>query len=386
MQKGLPILAIPLIIKIFGVSAYAEFILFYTLVQVYANFSSLAVPQVLISLWFRSSNRNELSTAIIALVVVLSVLFALPVILVLQLIGYFPGVSLSSLEFCSWIFAFSLVLNLNSIAVSLIRVRDRQRWFFFATLFGALFYLSLLLGLSNSKAPSLSSLVMVQMLGLMVTLLVMSFNERRAIIFLPFSRLLPQWRPILSQSMPLCIYTCITLYASSVDKWVIKYWFDVDFFNQYVLNAQLAYSIMLISTAFSLQAAPTVSRLVSAHDYEGLRAYESKMARLIAFGSILMAIAVAIYASLTGIHISWGYLWLVIGYIFEGQYNLKSMRLMAELQSLKIVLAVMVSSLALTVMLCLVALLGIMTAVYWCVPLGQLVAFSLARRALLRLR
>ncbi len=378
VQKGVPIIAIPLLVNAFGVSVYGEFVLLYTVVQLYSNLSCLSLPQVLISFWYRQENKAEISAAVTTLLVVLAVIVLVPGVPVLVFILEFLKISLTPFEFVFWVVVYGFLLNINSYAVGIVRVHDRRKLFFFAALLGAIFYFFLIEFLRYFNKVSLSALIALHCSSVLVTFFVLILKDYRLIFLFSVDSLGRHWKGLLSQAMPLCFYIFLTLYGTSVDKWMIKAWFDESFFNQYVLNAQLSYSIILVPTAIALHAGPVISRLVASGDLAALTDYEARTSLLILVGSVAMSIVAAIYAFLTGLDIGLGYLILVIGYLVEGQYILKSLRLMSELRSFDLAIFVIPSVILLTIALFVVCSSSSQIAIYFCVPIYQVLQFSFA--------
>lgn len=385
-QKGLPIVVLPLLIASFGPAAFADYVLVYTVVQVFANLSSLGVPQAVVPLWFRQADTVGLVGVCLALLCALGLVAAVPLVAVALL---WPGAvsaafPLAPTHAVAWVVGFAAVYNLNQLAVAVARASERQRHFFASAFVG-----SAVLVLGAAMAPmagragldvltGLDGLLLLQVASLTVnTVLLLGTGWGDSL-----RRGLAQWRAlaptVLRLTIPLVGYTLVVLYVMSVDKWAVRASFAHPVFTTYVLDYQFAFAIMFVPTAIALFFGPRVAALVAASDVAGLELEERRARRLTLFGSAAVALVMALYARLTAVPLSWGYWVLVAGFLCEGQYAICASRLTAQLQSMRLLGIALVGAVVYSMALGLAAWMQNMTVAYLAHPAFLAINLTLA--------
>jgi hypothetical protein len=78
LQKGTPILILPLTVAAVGVKVYADYVLLFSLVQVVAVLGSLCVAQALIPFWYGYSEKGNLVSTLSVTMLGLQALFSIP--------------------------------------------------------------------------------------------------------------------------------------------------------------------------------------------------------------------------------------------------------------------------------------------------------------------
>jgi O-antigen/teichoic acid export membrane protein len=142
MQKGLPVLLIPIILLIFGRAVFSEYALFYGLVQVCGVIVAFGLPQSLVPLWYRQPDSDRfLFTVLVAMTGGWALLLLPGGLLTLVLAAPQFG-QIDALSLVSWLAAFTLIFNLNVVATGVARARGRQRRFFWSVTAGALMLLA----------------------------------------------------------------------------------------------------------------------------------------------------------------------------------------------------------------------------------------------------
>ena len=333
MQKGVPILTLPLIVKLFGRNTFGQYVLILTIVQVYAMISSIAVPQAIVPLWFRQADRIQFMQNSLLLLGALAVVVGGAAVLAVPLIE--PHISLPLPKFASlaWVLVFALFYNLNQLGIAGARLQGRPARFFAASVAGSV---ALLIGLGVAKAvgiTTLQGLLFIQVVSVAVSGVLLL---GRQLIFVPKSGTPSrpaQWAAIIRLSLPLFGYALLVLASQSADKWVARGWFDRDVFNTYVLDYQFAFSIMFIPIAIGLYNGPRISAFVASGDGLNLKSEERRGRWLNISGSVVMALSIYAYAAITNVPLSAGFWVLAAGFLCEGQFVLRSNRLMAELKS-----------------------------------------------------
>ncbi len=386
VQKGTPVIAVPLLVGIFGLTNYAEYVLFYTIVQSYANVVSLGVPQAVVPLWFKQADQAEFTASVVGLVLLLWLIWLVPgVPLLLLLTHRQPGAALDAWSFVLSVVLFAAAWNLNTLAVAMTRVKGRQRVYFAAALAGALVLVVLALAARSLGLATLQALVALQGLAVLTSATVMIGTDARQWASASWRGALRHGRALLGQGAPICAYAFISLYSMSVDKWLVRIWFPTDVFNAYVLDSQFAFAILVVPAAIALQVGPRFAELIAQGDRAGLQRLERRAARLTVGASLLLAFAILAYATLTGLKLTWGFGILVAAYLFEGQFMLASNRLVSEMRSGSLVWVGCIGALLLTAGLLAACLSGHAAWVYFACLAYYAAMFAMARWRVLRL-
>src|SRR2546421_4451313 len=85
LQKGTPVLILPLTIAAVGAQVYADYVLLFSLVQVIAIGSSLSLAQALIPFWYGNPEKGKLVGTLAFVMAVVQTLLLIPIGLVLYL-------------------------------------------------------------------------------------------------------------------------------------------------------------------------------------------------------------------------------------------------------------------------------------------------------------
>lgn len=369
LQKGLPILVVPLIVAAFGRDVFGEYVLLYTVVQIYGNVSAVAVPQTVVPVWFRQADPSKFIGLCCALVLGLSAAFGVIAGAILYLVSPDLTLSVPIAETGGWVICFALFYNLNQLAVGIARSEDRQRHFFWASVLGGVVLVAGILTAQRLGYPGLRGLLIAQMLSVAIATLVL-LGRRILIIFkIDVVTLRAQTVPLLRFSLPLAGYSLLVLLSMSIDKWMASAWFPREVFNAYVLEFQFAFAMMFIPTAISLYSGSRVSALVTAGDHAGLKQEERRARGLTLLGSIGVAVMMFCYAWVTGLPLGPGYWILALGFVFEGQYVIRSNRLMAEMRSTRLLMTTLGSVLLYALLLLAAGLSGSVMLLYASPPL-----------------
>lgn len=335
-QKGLPILVIPLMVSVFGRDIYGDYVLLYTVVQVYATLSSLAIPQTIVPMWFHQDEPLRFVGVGVAILSGLAILFGL------AMAGLsFTPIGKQALSFLPipmalvWVVIFSLSYNLNTLAVGVVRVQDRQRHFFWATAIGGIVLLAGIWVAAATGAAALSALVAIQVLATLVAAILLFGKQPLAELAFNLSTVQRHCAPLLRFSLPLAGYSLLVLLSMGLDKWMARLWFSRDIFNTYVIDYQCAFALVFVPTAINLYNGPRISAFVASGEWDSLLQEERKAAQLTIFGCSVIAVLMYCYGWVSGLGLSPGYWVLVAGFMFEGLYILRTNRLMAQLRSFR---------------------------------------------------
>lgn len=332
IQKGTPILILPLTIAAIGVKAYADYVLVFSVVQVLGVLGSLGVAQALIPFWFTYPEKNEFVTSLSLLTLGLQALLSIPFAVALALV--IASRMQFSLVYVPLILIFAVVYNLNSMGLNLVRAQLKQMAFFWSTLFTSAALTAAILMLARSPGTKLVTYIVLNILVLgLQTWFYFYFSRLSLCTLFPRERLLPFAREILRFSVPLTAYTLITLAALVADKWIVKAFFTAPVFAQYVLDFQFAFGVTLVSVVIGMYNAQKQCELVEKRAVAALRSNLLGNYGLSLLGSIGAALAAFAYAHIGRIHLSNGYWILVLSFALNNCYGVNSSLLTAQKRS-----------------------------------------------------
>jgi O-antigen/teichoic acid export membrane protein len=363
LQKGTPILILPLTVAAVGVKVYADYVLLFSLVQVVAVLGSLCVAQALIPFWYGYSEKGNLVSTLSVTMLGLQALFSIPVGIALS-IGFTSRMKVS-LAFVPIILIFAAVYNLNSIGLNLVRIQLKQVAFFWSTLFTAALLTGSIVLLAHATGPRLLlyTTVNVLILGLQ-TWFYFYFSRIPLSKMFRGERLRTCISEILKFSVPLTVYTLIALAALVADKWIVKGFFSPATFAQYVLDFQFAFGVTLVSMVIGMYNTPKQCELVQKGASVGLRRNVLGNYTLSLVGSIGAAVAGFAYADFGKVQLSRGYWILVLSFALNNCYVVNSSLLTAQKRSRTIAMIGGVSTFAFIVTLILCGLRHAIGPVY----------------------
>jgi O-antigen/teichoic acid export membrane protein len=364
IQKGTPILILPLTIAAVGVKVYADYVLVFSLVQVVAILGGLCVAQALIPFWYGYSEKGDFVGTLSVLALALQALLSIPFGIALYL-GFAGRMRLSP-AFVSIILIFAAVYNLNSLGLNLVRVQLKQVTFFWSTLFTAALLTGSIVLLAHTPGPKLLLFASINILVLgLQTGFYFYFSRIQLRNIFRGERLRICIKEILTFSIPLTVYTLIALAALVADKWIVMGFFSPSIFAQYVLDFQFAFGVTLVSVVIGMYNSQKQCELVQKGASAGLRRNVFGNYALSIAGSLGAALAGFVYAHIGRIHLSSGYWILVLGFILNNCYVVNSSLLTAQKRSLTIAVIGGVSTFAFIVTLILCGLKNAIGPVYF---------------------
>jgi O-antigen/teichoic acid export membrane protein len=368
-QKGLPILALPWIVNIFGRGTYADYVLLYTVVQIYANVSVAAVPQAILPLWYRQKDPVGFAANAHAFVAAVSLVLGGLIWLLARTAeasGWRSpiGIPLPAAAIATVCYAY--LYNVNQLGLAVARARDRGDRYMWSAVAAGLVLLGGLALAETAGATKLVDLLGVQMVALFAAGVILVDREMLRGSLRKAAR--TELRILMRQSVPMSGYALVVLLVMTIDKWVARISFPSPTFSAYVIDYQSAFTMMFVPVAVNLHNGARISALTAGGDHEGLRR-EVRSARLVcSVGAIAVAIAMALYASITNLRLTPGYWMLAAGFLLESNYMISSNQVMAQLRAAQL-LKTAVGGLALyAAILALAALSHSVTLLYAATP------------------
>lgn len=330
VQKGTPILIMPLSIAAVGVAVYSEYVLLYTVVQTVAIVTGLCVSQAFIPFWFDHADKKQYLGSFTAVMLAVQALLSIPLGVVLHF-SLWPSLNAKPVLYLPLLLAYAAIYNLNALAVSLIRVQLRQWVFLVSTLLTAGMLAGLIVLTGRAPGDKLLLYTGANVLTLFLqTVFYLYFARVTPPSMLPRKQLRRFAQGILAFSGPLTIYTLIALVALVADKWFVKFFFDNRVFTQYVVDFQFAFSVALLSVVIGMYNGPKLCQLTHEGARRELRRNVIGNYVVSLVGSLAISLVAFAYARVGGIYISSGYWILAAGFALNNCYAVNSSLLTAQ--------------------------------------------------------
>jgi len=285
LQKGLPYLLIPLLIRLYGEQNYASYVLFYSSSLMYGNFISAAIPNSIIAFWYTESDKVSLSWTY--MVLLLTCQIALALVSgggVFWLFGRsFGGEQAALLTILG--LAFALLYNFNTFLTGVCRARNDSKRYCFAQIVAGFVLVSGLLLVQ--RRSSLTTLIAMFMLSLACQNLCLLDGIRRYLrkSGIRFDSFLA--RRVLLYSLPLIPHVGATLFYFWIDKYLVRLNFSAAQFSQFTISLQYAFAQTFFGQVFAMHTFPLICKLVAERN-------ESKLRSVIrAYNSVLVILGVA---------------------------------------------------------------------------------------------
>lgn len=269
LQKGLPYLLIPVLIRLYSDQTYASYVLFYSSTLMFANLIALAIPNSIIAFWYSEKDKASLSWTYILLLLSCQIVLAL-------VLGagafYVFGKSFSwnqaaLLTFLS--FAFALLYNFNTFLTGICRARNYSKGYFLAQIIAGVV---LVLGLIFLRRwPSPIALISMFMLSLACQNLYLAGSLRG---YLSIEKIYFDFRlakRVLAYSLPLIPYVGAILFYFWIDKYLVRLYFSAAQFGQFTISLQYAFAQTFFAQVFAMHTFPLTCQLVADRDHLKLR-------------------------------------------------------------------------------------------------------------------
>jgi len=369
LQKGLPLILLPLIVAVFGRENYGYYVLIFSGVQIYATTISLGIPLAVVPTWFHRDDPLRFVSLCYALVLGLAAVFGFTTILAAALWNAPVAGTMRAVEAAAWVILFALFYNVNIISMGVVRSQGRQHAFFYASVFGGV-VLSLGVAMAYLLGQvGLRSLILVQVAAFgSATLALLGRSVVRDVRF-------PQrsyWRealPLVRYSIPLGLNTLLLVVSMGIDKWFATAFFPRQDFLTYVINYQAAFAMMFVPAVVSLYVGPIFSELVARKDWQAVRHEERKAMIINIAGSVSVAIGMFAYAWITGLRLTGGYWVFVVTFILQGQYVVQSTQLMAQMRSVWLLMTTLIGMVVFTALLLMAGLTRNLYLLYMAAPI-----------------
>jgi O-antigen/teichoic acid export membrane protein len=339
LQKGMPLLIIPMSIQIIGAGVYAQYVLIYTLVQVLGVLGSLSLAQAIFPFWYENESKESLvGSLLLVMAAVEAALFAI-IGLGLYFVWPYTHLDITRTQALILILPYAAAYNLNALVLNILRLRLRQLAFFLSTAVTSAALLAFIFSLRFVHGPKLLWFTAVNIVVLLIqTALYMINADAWPRRLFPSRQFMSFARAVLRYSWPLTLYTLITLATSTVDKWIVRGVFPAVVFARYVLDIQFSFALSFVSIVIGMYNNQKLCELVHLRDRAGLRSNLLGNYSLNIAGSIGIAVAIYCYARLGGIHLTYGFWMLAVAFTLGNCYNVNSGLLSAQKRSRRLAL------------------------------------------------
>lgn len=365
IQKGIPILLIPVIVSLYGPSVYADYILLYTVVQIVAIITGLCLTQAVIPFWYTYRDKEKFLGSLLALMLIIQSIFSAIAFVVLIQINYLKGHLVNSITVTVIALVYAIIYNMNTFGVNFLRAQSKQLSFLWTTMLGAVLQIILVVLFSKLPGDSFVMFIIANILSVLLqtfTYFLISDNYPVGLFtgkeFLSFSR------KMVSFSAPLSAYVLVALLSLVVDKWMVKAFFQQQVFTQYVIDYQFSFSIALTSIVIGMYNTSRQCELVHNEDWIGVRKNTFEHYWLSLLGSFALGIASFFYALFGGVHLSPGFWLLLLGFTVNNVYAVNSSLLTAMKRSNALAQLAVIGTVVFIVLLFAAAYMNLIIAVY----------------------
>lgn len=334
IQKGIPILIIPLVVSLYGSTVYADYVLLYSVVQIVAIITGLCLTQAVIPFWFSYHDKENYLGSLLMLMLATQVLLSSAAFAVLSQINIMKEHLVSSSAISAIAIGYAVIYNLNAFGLNFLRAQFKQMGFFWTTILGAALQIVLIVLFSRLPGNGFLLFVLANVLAVLfqtITYFLIS-DHRPTSMFAGRKYIAFSWK-MLKFSVPLSVYVVIALLSLVIDKWIVKAYFQQQVFAQYVIDYQFSFSIALTSIVIGMYNTSRQCELVYKEDWEGVRSNTVEHYRLSLIGSLALCVATYFYARVGGLHLSDGFWILVLSFTMNNLYAVNSSLLAAQKRS-----------------------------------------------------
>jgi O-antigen/teichoic acid export membrane protein len=338
LQSGTRYLISPLIIHYFGSIVYAEYALFYSIVQIIALLTSVGMTSGLMVFWYQYKNKQKFVGSLLLLLGCIG--GAISIILGSVLYFYSPFIvnDLSQLSLVGFSISFAMIRNISIIGFAVLRIRSLQKSYFFANLFGTILIVLLLIIGGRYFGGGLPLLIMIN-IGCWAFLTVFAFSRSKlkSLSYYAKKRFFAFSRRIFRFSIPLFVYAFLMLSTQTFNKWLVKAYFDKDVFTQYIIDFEAALAVLILTLIISTYNFPIVTKLINKKDWTGLWKNSLEHYALIIGGSFFISLSYYFYATIGGVYLSSNYWILALAFMLSNIFSINSTLIQAQARSLWLV-------------------------------------------------
>ena len=269
LQKGLPYLLIPLLIRLYGDHTYASYVLFYASTLMFANLLAMAVPNSIITFWYAEKDKASLSWTYIFLLLTAQAALALVLSVgVFYVYGRsFGRPQAAALALVGLVFAF--LYNFNTFLTGVCRARDYSKSYFRGQVIAGI---TLVAGVVLLRHwPRLEVLISMFMLSLLCQNLYLLDSLREYLQHSAPCFDVRLAKRVLAYSLPLIPHLEATVFYYWVDKFLVRQYFSDVQFSQFTISFQYAFAQSFFAQVFAMHTFPLICRLVAQRDESRLR-------------------------------------------------------------------------------------------------------------------
>jgi O-antigen/teichoic acid export membrane protein len=303
IQKGMPFLLIPLIVRVFGQDTYAEYILVFSTAQFASLAMGLGTTGSPIVFWHRYPDHERVAflRALISLVVKVHAFTIIPVGTVLWLVGQ-PR--LGNDDQFHWIgiaLLFAISNNGLQILLNIVRAREQATKYLLAVMVGAGAFVGLIVLVGNFVTSTLA-LTLCYLATMVLQALALALSQRD-VIRSQRQAMDPNalTRSVLGYALPISGYTLLSLSFVVGDKWLMSRVSPGQAFSQYVVDFQLANAVALVSVVLGLHFVPYACSLVNKGRLRELRRTVLQHYVTCLVGGGLIGLGAYAYGTITGL-------------------------------------------------------------------------------------
>jgi len=340
IQKGFRYLLTPLIIHYYGATVYANYALFFSIVQITALLTSLSVPSANIVYWYQYRDKQAYIGSLLILLGSLGGGLSVIAGFVLYFQVPFSVAEMSPVLFVSLCIIFSMIINLNTISFDLLRILFLQRGFLIINILGLVLFVFFLLGGSN-LGGGLTLLILIYIVVMSLqTAYAFSMSKLHSLGCFARKRFWAFARKVLRFSVPLLIYALFVLSTQTVNKWIVRAYFDQGVFTQYIVDFEAALAVLLVTLVISTYNFPVICKLLYKEDWSGLWKNSLEHYMLSVGASFFVGITYYFYMTLGGVHLSSNYWVLAVAFTLSNLFSVNSTMIQAQRRSSWLVILV----------------------------------------------
>ena len=337
VSKAISFLAIPLVIFYYNENNYAHYILIYSYVQAIAVISVLGINNAVIPFWLDYKNKEEFISSMLITIVCMSIIFFIPLSLLLFYLIPIPIEILNPKISVLLILLFAFIYNFFVVGQALLRVQSKQKDYFWVSIISSVIYLIFLFILGENRYLS-NNLLVLAIINISVLLFNVLISFKLSGIGFSFTidrkKFNQFFKSIIKFSIPITAYMFIGSLPFTMDKWIISKYFEIDVFSKYVISFQFAFAVNIMSNVINVYNTPNVCELYHLEDVNGLKRNLKINYYLITAGIFILGALIFSYANITGISLSLGYWILLIAFFFQNIFSINTNFLIAKRRTL----------------------------------------------------
>jgi len=259
LQKGLPYLLIPLLVRLYGAHTYSNYVLFYTSTLMFAQVIALSVPNAIIPFWYAEKDKSRVAWTFIVTLALSQLLVGLILVYPASLMyGHSFGSKQRSM-FTLAALSFAVIFNFNAFLTGVCRALNSSKAYLAAQILAAV---SLIAGvLLLSRWASVGVLIGVFLLSLTTQNIYLSKPLLAYLRKPSFDRRIA--RSVLAYSLPMLPHLVSVLFCYWVDKYLVRQYFSGSEFTRFTITFQYAFIQAFFAQVFAMHMFPIICHLVA---------------------------------------------------------------------------------------------------------------------------